>query len=157
MKNFKLLLPAIIAGQFLTAGTDVTVTDQSVVDAGYKAAKKQALRKRIEQKVGDPETLLGVVSDASAYAIDQTAMDILAVNTSADSSYKTARIRLHEEFYGADSWTKTVDFSQKWFEQRKAKQIRLPVDIKGIETVFADIAKSGIGVTNEIEAAQANG
>ena len=157
MQTITLTKPAIIAGQYHKTGTELTVSDPSLIEQGYKNAKKQALRKRISEKVGDPETLLGVVSDASAYAIDQTAMDILAVNSSADSSYKAARIRLHEEFYGENTWAKTVDFSQKWFDQRKDKTIRLPVDIKGIETVFEDIAKSGIGVTNELEATQKSG
>jgi len=153
METITLTQAAIIAGKYHTAWTELSVADASVVKKGYKAAEKQALRRKITEKVGDSETLLGVVSDAGAYAIDQTVLDILAVNASADSSYKSARIKLHNEFYGKNSWEKTVKFSQQWFEQRKAKKIRLPVDIKGIENVFNDIAQAGIGVTNEIEAA----
>ncbi len=154
MKKTILSKPAVIAGNYHPAGTEIAATPETIAH-GYKMADRQKVRRGITRQVGDAETLLGITSDAAAYAIDQIAIDILALADSADSSYKNNRINLHEQFYGEGSWAKTVTFCQQWFDQRKTQQITLPVDIKGIESVFADVAASGTGVATVLKAAQA--
>ena len=153
MQKIKLLAPAIIAGQFLTTGTEVTVKDQNVVDEGYKAAKKQALRNQITKKAGDAESLLGTTADAVAYAVDDISMDILAVAGSANSSYKEKRIELYNELHGDNAWDKAVVGAQNWFDNRKSGVVKLPIDVKGLASVMADVAAKGATVANILEQA----
>ncbi len=157
MNKVTLTKPAIIAGQYHSKGSEITVFNLEVIEQGYKDAEKQVLRKKITKNVGDTESLLGTTADAVAYAIDDISMDILAVAGSANSSYKDKRIELYNNLHGDNAWDKAVVAAQSWFDNRKSGVIKLPIDIKGVETVFADVAKNGTGVTNEIEAALANG
>lgn len=115
--------------------------------------QKKLIRNQISEKVADHQSLLGTVSDASVYAIDNMVIDILAVDMSTDSSYKKNRIKLFEELFGEGRWIKSVDFSRRWFDGRKTKKIKLPTDIKGLNSVLNDIATRGTGVANILEQA----
>jgi len=117
---------------------------------------KDLVRSNITRNVADDKSLLGTISDAASYALDDTAMDILAVEASADSSYKAARISLFEELHGEDSWQTAVNHAQEWFDKRKTKEIKLTTDVKGIQEVFAEVATRSTGVAIILEqAAQA--
>jgi len=120
-----------------------------------KTIKKDALRTKIELNVGDDKSLLGTVSDAASYAIDDIAMSILALDNSDSSSYKTAKIELFEQLHGDNSWQTAVNNAQRWFDARKNGTIKLPPDIKGIEAVFQEVAVRSTGVSAEIEKYQA--
>jgi len=115
--------------------------------------KKQFLRNKIQDGAGDVQSMLGTVSDVSAYTVDSLAVDILAVNNSGESSYKAERIRLFEELNGV-GWQKIVDIAEQWFNQRKAGEIRLPAIAKGIDKVFADVAKRSTNVADILQQAQ---
>jgi len=133
---------------------------QADVDLAINKTKeiesKKFIRLTIEREVTDYKSLLGTTSDASSYALDDTVMDILAVEASADSSYKAARISLFEELHGEDSWQTAVTYSQAWFDKRKTKEIKLTTDVKGIQKVFEEVATRSTGVATILEqAAQA--
>jgi len=119
--------------------------------AMIKTIKKDAMRTNIALKVGDDKSLLGTVSDAASYAIDDMAMSILALDNSDSSSYKTEKIELFEQLHGDNSWQTAVNNAQAWFDARKSGTIKLPPDVKGVANVFQEIATRSTGVTEEIE------
>ena len=153
MQTITLTKPALIAGQYHAAGSDVSVPDIAVIEQGYQIAEREKLRQKITKTAGDTQSLLGTAADASAYAIDDVAMDILAVAGSANSSYKDKRIELYNELHGVDAWDKAVSATQSWFDGRKSGAIKLPIDIKGVETMMADVAAKGTGITQVLEQA----
>lgn len=128
-----------------------TKTDYDVILSADE--NRTVIRATIEEKVADDKSLLGTTADAASYALDDTAMDILAIEASADNSYKAARISLFQELHGTDSWKKAVTNAQKWFDLRKAGDIKLPSDVKGIQSVFTDVATRSTGVANILERA----
>ena len=120
-------------------------------DLIIKQIKKEVLRTNIALKVGDDKSLLGTVSDAASYALDDVAMSVIALDSSDSSSYKTAKIELFEQLHGDNSWQIAVNNARAWFDARKNGTIKLPPDIKGISSVFQDIAARSTGVSAEIE------
>ena len=136
---------AIINGKTFKKGSAISVYDLATVNKGYKRYTKSKIRKKIKV-VGDTESLLGVVSDAAAYSLDAVAIDICAIAGSEDSSYKAQRILFFEKLYGAGAWNSSVSKAQEWVAARANKKIVLPVDAKGVATVFADVAARGHAV-----------
>lgn len=126
-----------------------TTMDESPVteidESNTEISPKDQVRNQISL-IADDKSLLGTTSDAATYAVDDTAMDILAVANSADSSYKKERIALFEQLHGEGSWSNAVTFSKEWFDARKDRKIKLPIDVKGIASVFNDVAERGTGV-----------
>lgn len=151
MQHITLQKPAIISGKTYPANFSLKVSDLSLVEKGYALFEKQKVRRKIEQSAGDLASLLGTTSDAAAYALDDTAMDLLAITESDNSSYKSARIRLFEEQHGKGSWEKATMAAQRWFDGRKANTIQLPIDVKGIDSVFADIATRSTSTTQALK------
>lgn len=147
--------PAVIAGQYYNANTELQLANQEQVEAGYKAAQKHQLRQKIKREIADPESLLGTTSDATAYTLDDTAMDILAVENSANSSYKEQRMSLYEQLHGEGAWDRAVIATQSWFDARVAKQIKLTIDVKGLDNVMSDVATRSTQMTNLLETAAA--
>jgi hypothetical protein len=119
--------------------------------AQQKQLGKEIIRTVILHNIADDKSLLGTTADAASYALDDTAIDILAVNASADSSYKSARIDLFEQLHGKDSWETAVSNAQSWFDKRKSGEIKLPPDVKGIESVFEDVATRSTGVATILQ------
>ena len=115
--------------------------------------KRDVVRQRITQKAGDQPTILGTTSDAALIALDHLSMDILAIDRSATSSYKTARIELYEEWHGGDKWALAVADANKWFQGRKAGVIKSPVDVKG-QRALESIAKRSTAVAEVLAEAQ---
>ena len=151
MHQVTLTAPAFIAGKYHPLGTEISVSDESIVGTGYKTAERQLIRNKITNEAGDTKSLLGTVSDTASYMLDDTIMDVLAVEASADSSYKAKRISLYEELHGDDSWETVVTNAQSWFDKRKSGEIKLPSDVKSIESVFEDVATRSTGIANILE------
>ena len=115
------------------------------------------LRQKITDEAGDLESIVGTTSDAAMIAIDNLAMDVLAIDKSAHSSYKEGRIELYEELHGEASWPRAVAGALQWFEGRKAGVIKSTVDVKGGTSALASIAQRSTAVANVLAAASADG
>ena len=127
--------------------------EHSEVEADFEirltdAEKMDVMRSEITNKAGDQAALLGTASDATLISIDNLAIDVLAMDKSANSSYKEARIEFYEHLHGKDAWSKAVVEAKQWFEGRKAGVIRSPVDVKGGKSVFAKIAQRATAVAD---------
>ena len=133
------------------------LVDDESVKIAQKASRLQSIRKIIEKDAGDMSAIVGTSSDAAMIAIDNLAMDVLAIDKSAHSSYKEGRIELYEELHGEASWPRAVAGALQWFEGRKAGVIKSTVDVKGGTSVLASIAQRSTAVANVLAAASADG
>ncbi len=113
--------------------------------------QKTTMRQKIQASVADIPSLLGTTADASIVTIDNLVFDVLAVDRSASSSYKTQRITIYEEVHGSGSWKSAVAYATQWLEGRKSGAIKSPVDIKGAANVFAEVAQRATGVAQVFE------
>ena len=135
--------------------------EQSYPDADFdysgdqisRAGRVEEIRQKITDEAGDQPAILGTTSDAALIALDHLSMDILAIDRSATSSYKTARIELYEEWHGDDKWALAVADANKWFQGRKAGVIKSPVDVKG-QRALESIAKRSTAVAEVLAEAQ---
>ncbi|MDQ7091751.1 MAG: hypothetical protein Q9M50_14140 [Methylococcales bacterium] len=137
---------AIILDIFYEKNTTISSSIEAV-EKGYDLARKNIIRNKILE-IGDDKSFIGTISDAASYAIDNITMDTLALSNSADSSYKKERISLFEKLHGVNSFANAVIKSQEWFDKRVSKEIILPIDNKGVERVFNDLATRGHAVAS---------
>lgn len=86
MIKVTLTQPAVIAGQTYSAGKELTVAAQAVVDKGYAEYAKVVKRQQLKQLGLDDPTMLGKISDAAQFAIFGLARQVKAQKMALEES-----------------------------------------------------------------------
>lgn len=137
LSEITLSADADIAGKSYPKGAVVKATQQAV-QAGYKRAAKQKVRKLIEAKSGDLQSQLGTTSDAAALALYGVATLIGILNEHGSASVKTA--------IGEAADGQLVVLSDRFITNIENGTLVLPALAKGIDKVASEIETRSTGV-----------
>ena len=108
---------------------------------------KQFKRNKITTEVGDTNTLLGVMADNQTILLDLACINILSINEEQDSTTKANQINQITDLYNID-WDQIVIKAREWVTKRKNHDIKTTTSLKGLDTIFNDIATTSTKVTN---------
>ena len=108
---------------------------------------KQFKRYKITTEVGDTNTLLGVMADNQTVLLDLTCINLLSINKESESDHKTNQINQITDLYNI-SWDAIINKAQEWVTKRKNHEIKTTASLKGLDTIFNDIATTSTKVTN---------
>ena len=116
-------------------------------------AARTKLRGKIAEEVGDTQTILGTVSDASGILVAMAFADIVALSSNTTfAAYKTAKMDAYAALAGgADITTLAADALAKI----QAGDVKLTASLKGLENVIADTLTRSTGVATILAQASA--
>jgi len=128
---------------------------QEAIDAELatltKAHERHQLRRTIATQVGDAESLLGTVSDASGILVAMAFADIVALSTNTSfADYKKAKLDVYKTLAGgADIAT----LAGQALASIQSGEVKLTASLKGLENVIAEVLARSTGVATIIEQA----
>lgn len=102
---------------------------------------KTGIRNEIKEKIGDTESMVGIMADVQVILLDLACIAITSA-TNPDEQQKIAN------FYGLD-WQLIHLKANEWLNKRKTEEIKTTTKSKGLENIFQDIAYAST-VTSEI-------
>lgn len=139
--------PALIHGQLVEVGAELTVYDPSVVEQGYKDFERSQLRLKIAGSAGDTLSLLGTTSDAVQLLILMECVRASALATANTfEEYKTGcKTGLDTLMQSNDSLNDLGAKCKEFLTQVEDKTVVLPYTVKyqanQIASIFDDVAK----------------
>ncbi len=117
------------------------------VQIRYSPQEQQQQAKMLyADKVGDVGHVLELATDAIVVSLDTLVQDLVTINQLPESdTYRQARIQVFEGQYGAGSWASSVGVAQRWYQGRVSGKVAMPIDIKGLQSLFNRLLRSGRG------------
>lgn len=136
-----------ISDDEMNAALDAVDLEQLTADLeAVDSHKKQIVKIRevIAENVGDTESLLGTVADASGVLVAVALSDIVALSTATDfAKYKKARLDALKELSGdAD----IVAIAGEALGKIKSGEVILTASLKGLEETIAETLERSTGV-----------
>ena len=139
--------PALIHGQLVETGTELTVYDPNVVEQGYKDFERSQLRLKIAGSAGDTLSLLGTTSDAVQLLIlmECVRASALATANTFDEYKAGCKTGLDALMQSSDSLNELGAKCKGFLTQVEDKKVIFPYTVKykidKLGSVFFDVAK----------------